>query len=171
MAAHFSFMQSVMETPIKIVGKGGYCFLKITADVQVTMRQSWTICSTDQFPSLIGLPTQCLLPIIAESRCRADRHIGRMVDHSGTNQRGHWEKVWRRRIFKQYIYRLCKAFVDGRKNENTKRNFILFDRKAVLIWTHLNPVVTDLSVTTSSSSSSFFSATLLIMDGGGFNFA
>ncbi|KAI4825339.1 hypothetical protein KUCAC02_021025, partial [Chaenocephalus aceratus] len=33
-AENFSFKQSALETPIKVVEKGGYCFLKISADVQ-----------------------------------------------------------------------------------------------------------------------------------------
>ena len=36
MAENFSFKQSALETPIKVVEKGGYCFLKISADVQVS---------------------------------------------------------------------------------------------------------------------------------------
>ena len=79
MAVYFSFKQSAMETPIKVVEKGGYCFKKkkkISADVQVSDHAENLGCtapSSVQFPPLIGLPTQCLLPIIAESQHRQAR--------------------------------------------------------------------------------------------------
>lgn len=54
MAIFYSFMQSAMETPIKMVEKG-YCFENISADVQVSdhvVEVGYTLL----FPFLTGLP-------------------------------------------------------------------------------------------------------------------